>query len=57
MPVHIPPNGDGTVILELIEGATHVTVSIEIPKVAIRQHRRFFESLLAIATRREGGNG
>jgi hypothetical protein len=48
------PEDDGAIVLELLEYPAHVVISIEIPRAAIRQHRRFFESLVAIATRQDG---
>jgi hypothetical protein len=49
MPVDIDPNDDGLSPLITYEDATHIVVTIEIPKAALRQMRRFLQALVTIA--------
>jgi hypothetical protein len=49
MPVHINPDDDGLAPLITYEDATHIVVTIEFPKAALCQMRRFLQALVAIA--------
>jgi hypothetical protein len=48
MPVHIKPEDDGFAPMITYEDATHIVVTIEIPKAALRPMQRFLHALLAI---------
>jgi hypothetical protein len=49
MPVHINADDDGFSALISYEDATHIVITIEIPKTALRQGRSLLQALLAIA--------
>jgi hypothetical protein len=49
MPVHINPDDEGFSALISYEDATHIVITIEIPKTALRQARSLLQALLAIA--------
>ena len=49
MPVYINPDDDGFAPMITYEHATHVVVTLEIPKSSLRQMQRFLQALLAIA--------
>jgi hypothetical protein len=46
--VHIDPNDDDFVPMIAYEGATHIVITMEVPKAALHPMQRFFHALLAI---------
>jgi hypothetical protein len=48
MPVHINPDDESFVPMITYEDATHVVITMEVPKAALRPMQRFLHALLAI---------
>jgi hypothetical protein len=48
MAVRIDPNDDGFVPMITYEDATHIVITMEIPKAALLPMQRFLHALLAI---------
>ncbi len=55
MPAHMHPDEGIATPMIVHESATHIVIAIEIPRASVQRHRRFLESLLAVAARTEGG--
>ncbi len=53
MPAFTNPDDDMATPMIVSESTTHVVIAIEIPKTSIHKHRRFLESLLAVARRED----
>jgi hypothetical protein len=48
VPVYINPDDDGLAPMITYEDATHIVVTLEIPKATLRKMQRFIQALLAI---------
>jgi hypothetical protein len=48
MAVHIDSDDDGFVPMITYEDATHIVITMEVPKMALRPMQRFLHALLAI---------
>jgi hypothetical protein len=48
MAVHIDPDDDGFAPMIAYEDATHIVITMEVPKVALRPMQRFLHAVLAI---------
>jgi hypothetical protein len=48
MPVHTKPDDAGFAPLITYEDTTHIVITMEIPKAALRPMQRFLQALLAL---------